>query len=120
VSNTDHRFEYPELPEGQSTSAWDFTHVPSDAVVMEFSQITGGIEFECRRTTPTPLSLDDAQKNRGKPRYGAAPGVVRRVCTTGTLGFALHVCFGADATETEKSAARAIVSSIQLLTADPR
>jgi hypothetical protein len=109
-SNVAHHFEYPDLPEGRATSAWDYEDLPDDAVVIEVSQ-TVRLSILCKRTT-LPLSLDDGQLSRDRPSYGAPPRLFIPACIEGRNGIGVHVLFFPETSARDRLAARTFVESI--------
>jgi hypothetical protein len=112
-SNVPHHFEYPDLPEGRSTSAWDYEDLPDDAVVVEVSK-TVRFDLTCKRTT-LPLSLSDGNLSRDKPAYGAPPRLFIPGCIEGRNGIGVHVLVFPDASPRDVRAVRTFVGSIRPL-----
>lgn len=78
LSNVPHRFDYPDLGGGRSTSAWDMSAVPPHAVVLELGRVVrlaGACNAEPwdEPVTDFPLSLDDADMIKSGPRFGSPP-----------------------------------------------
>jgi hypothetical protein len=113
-SNVPHHFEYPDLPEGSSTSAWDYEGLPDDAVVVEVSE-TVRFSFACKNTTPFPLSLSDGHLAQDKPAYGAPPRLFISACIQGRNALDVHVLVFPDASARDRAAARDLVESIRPL-----
>lgn len=113
-SNVAHHFDYPDLPTGSSTSAWDYRALPDDAVVVEVSA-TIRFEIMCRRTTAFPLALSDGHRAQDKPAYGAPPRLFIPACIEGGNGLGVHVLVWPDASQRDRDAARDIVEMIKPL-----
>jgi hypothetical protein len=116
-SNIPHHFEYPELPEGSATSAWDLEDLPDDAVVVEVSQ-TIRIDIRCTRTTPFPLALENAQRAHDKPSFGAPSRLFLPACIEGRSGIGIHVHLFPSASGREIDAVERFVESIRPLEDD--
>jgi hypothetical protein len=114
LSSSPHHFDYPHI-EGGSTSLFDFTTVPHDAVTIEFSQ-TLRFELPCKRTTATPIDLGNLKLAHDDPKYayGEPPRHWMSVCVEGRSGFGLHVWIGPLASYEDIAALRSVVSSIRL------
>ncbi|MGH2683439.1 MAG: hypothetical protein ACRDIX_09440 [Actinomycetota bacterium] len=110
VSNVDFEFRHPDLGEGGHTSAWDMRGLPPHAVVVQFQALA---RFGLPTEPPDakfPLSLDDAQRVRDRPPYGAPQP--RLFLPLGETGYAVFAWFGPDASEGDREIARQIVASI--------
>jgi hypothetical protein len=116
-SNVAHHFDYPKLPEGASTSLWDYEQLPDDAVVVEVSQ-TIRFDLDCRRSTSFPLSLTDGHLARDRPAYGGPPRLFIQACIEGQSGIGVHILVFPDAPAPAIDAIRRFVESIRPLESD--
>jgi hypothetical protein len=111
ISNVDHQFRHPVLPDTQTT-AWDFRGLPDDLAVIDLHTCDLG---PIVRPTQTifPLSLDDLPLVTAPPnlRFGAPqPFRVTRIWP----GFTLAAWFGPDASAHDRAAAAAVIGSLQV------
>jgi hypothetical protein len=110
VSNVAFEFRHPDLGDSGHTSAWDMRGLPPHAVVVEFHALA---RFGPPTQPPAavfPLSLDDAERVRDRPAYGAPQP--RLLLSLGETGYAVFAWFGPNASEQDRELARRIVASI--------
>jgi hypothetical protein len=119
VSNVEHTFTYPDLSGGRSTSSWDMTGLPPDAVVVEVSEVVR-LPVACNSddggdmpVTDFPLTLDDADAMTGRSRHGAPPRHYIGVCLHDGKHFGVHAWFFPQASDGDRKLVEDIVSSIE-------
>jgi hypothetical protein len=112
LSNIDHRFEHPEIP-NRCTGAWDMTGLPGDIVVVDLRAYDGPGPPP-RSDTRFPLAIDSLESATDPRayRYGAPqPRLWRGVVIRGRHNV-LYVWFGPDASDDDRTIAARIVSSV--------
>lgn len=118
VSNLPHRFDYPDLGGGRSTSAWDMSAVPPHAVVVELSRVVR-LPGACNAgpwnepVTNFPLSLDDAEMIKSGPRFGSPPRLYIPVCHVNGNHFTVNAWFFPEASARDRELADELIGSIE-------
>jgi hypothetical protein len=118
VSNVPHRFDYPDLGGGRSTSAWDMSAVPPHAVVVELGSVVRlagacNAELGNEPVTDFPLSLDDADMIKSGPRFGSPPRLYIPVCLVNGNHFSVNAWFFPEASARDRELADELISSIE-------
>jgi hypothetical protein len=116
ISNVLHTFKHPVIP-GGVTSAWDFTQLPSDAVVVEFHQTIPRLFFSQRQkrdeATTFPLAVSVVNSERTLRVDGILQRLQRSVVIPGDHNYDLRVYTGKAASTADERIAEQIVASIE-------
>jgi hypothetical protein len=111
ISNVDHEFRHPKLP-NENTTAWDFRGLPDNLAVIDLHTCDLGPIGPPTRTI-FPLSLGSMRMVTvpASQRFGAPqPFRVTRIWSD----FTLAAWFGPDASAHDRAAAAAVISSLQM------